>query len=108
MDCAFRFNVLHVKHCISFSLIITGICNCSYLVLQIGAIFALFMQRNMSVFKGEDRISRFLGKCHIYLHFLLPVSPARKYFVWGCRVRATANISGTMILKSQIRVVSCN
>lgn len=67
----FRFNVLHVKHCISFSLIITGICNCSYLVLQIGAIFALFMQRKMYEVEGGDRTSRFMGKVKSTMSFLL-------------------------------------
>lgn len=43
-------------------MIITGICNCSYLVLQIGAIFAPFMQRNMPEVKGGDRASGFMGK----------------------------------------------
>lgn len=71
MDCAFRFNVLHVKYCISFSLIVTGICNCSYLVLQIGAIFALFMQRNMPEVKGGDRTSRFVGRSKNTMSFLL-------------------------------------
>lgn len=63
--------MLHVKHCISFSLIITGICNCSYLVLQIGAIFALFMQRKMSEVEGGDRTSRFMGKVKSTMSFLL-------------------------------------
>lgn len=63
--------MLRAKYCISFSLIITGICNCSYLVIQIGAIFALFMQRNISEVKGGDRISRFMGRIKSTMSFLL-------------------------------------
>lgn len=67
----------------------------------------------MAEVKGGDRTSGFMGEVEstmsfLLAFFLLAVSPPVKYFVWECRVRVTANVSGAMMLKSQIHVVSYN
>lgn len=94
-----------MKHCISFSLIISGVDNHSFLVLQISVIFTLFTQRNMS--KAEVKPLATSGQLKEYniifhLHFLLAVVPALKCFVWASRVRVAANISDAIILKGVI------
>lgn len=50
-----------MKHCISFSLIITGVDNHSFLVLQISVIFTVFTQRNMSKVEVRDLTSSYIG-----------------------------------------------
>lgn len=114
MDCAlFQVWCVYAKHCISFSLIIIGVCNRSYLVLWVSAVSAVFTQRNTSKVEVSNLTSRYMGKvkrvqCHFYLHFLLAVNPLLKCFVWECSVRVMANISHAIILKRQIDVTLYN
>lgn len=66
----FRFDVSYAKDCISFSLIIIGVCNHSYLGLWVSAVSTLFTQRNMSKVEVSNLTSRYMGKVKSTMSFL--------------------------------------